>query len=323
MAKPKLALVGGQTLLGREIREHAKDFDVHPMDTTDDEGKTLVRDEDDLALMSPLDQKVVEAAAIVMLAGDLESSAKVRKMRTRDLIDLTGVLEIDPTARLRSPLSEAPMARPASPVEVIAHPAATMLALFLQTLNTVAPIARSVANLYQPASEFGTPGITELQQQTVALLSFQTLQKKLFDTQAAFAMLARLGEESAHKLEKIELRIERNLASLLGGKVPLPSLRLTQAPVFHGISASIWIEFESSPDLKRIADVLAKAGIDIRGEDLEPPNNVQVANQEGVAVGAIEADRNHPRSAWFWLAADNHRITSQNAILVAMERIKA
>ncbi len=220
MAKPKLALVGGQTLLGREIREHAKDFDVQPMDTTDDEGKTLVRDEDDLALMSPLDQKVVEAAAIVMLAGDLESTAKVRKMRSRDLIDLTGVLEVDPTARLRSPLSEAPISRPAAPVEVIAHPAATMLGLFLQTLNSVAPITRSVANLYQPASEFGTPGITELQQQTVALLSFQTLHKKLFDTQAAFAMLARLGEESAHKLEKIELRIERNLASLLGGRVP-------------------------------------------------------------------------------------------------------
>jgi aspartate-semialdehyde dehydrogenase len=309
LAKPKLALVGGQTLLGREIREHAKDFDVHAMDTTDDEGKTLVRDEDDLALMSPLDQKIVEAAAVVMLAGDLQSTAKVRKMRARDLIDLTGVLEVDPSSRLRSPLSESPASVSPAPVEVIAHPAATMLALFFESMHPVATIAHSVVNLYQPASEFGTPGITELQQQTVALLSFQPLQKKIFDTQAAFAMLSRLGEESTVKLEKIELRIERNLTSLLGGKVPLPSLRLTQAPVFHGLSASVWVEFESAPDLKRIAAVLAKAGIDIRGEDLEAPNNVGVANQAGLAVGSIEADRNHPRSAWFWLAADNHRIT--------------
>ncbi len=323
MAKPKLALVGGQTLLGREIREHAKDFDVHAMDTTDDEGKTLVRDEDDLALMSPLDQKVVEAAALVMLAGDVESTAKVRKMRARDLIDLTGVLEIDPTARLRSPLSETPVAKKPAPIEVIAHPSSTMLALFLDTLNAVAPIARSVINLYQPASEFGTLGITELQQQTVALLSFQTLQKKLFDSQAAFAMLARLGEDSTYKLQTIELRIERNLASLLGGKVPLPSLRLTQAPVFHGMSASVWVEFESKRDLKQISAMLSKAGIDVRGDDLDPPNNAGMANLDGVAVGAIEADRNHPRGAWFWLAADNHRITSQNAILVAKERIKA
>ena len=322
-AKPTLALVGGQTLLGREIREHALDFDVLPMDTTDDEGKTLVRDSDDLALMSPVDRKVIVAAAIVMLAGDLESTAKVRKMRATDLIDLTGILEVDPTSRLRSPLSESPTTQASAPVEVIAHPAATMLALFLRSLEAVAPITRSVVNLYHPASEFGTAGITELQQQTVALLSFQKVPRKIFDTQAAFAMLARLGDESAHKLEKIEARIERNLTSLLRGEVPLPSLRLSQAPAFHGLSASVWIEFDQTPDLPRITEMLTKAGLDVRGADLEPPSNVGMANQDGVAVGAIEADRNHPRAAWFWLAADNHRLTAQNAILVARERIKA
>jgi aspartate-semialdehyde dehydrogenase len=323
LAKPKLALVGGQTLLGREIREHAKDFDVHPMDSTDDEGKTLVRDSDDLALMSPVDKKVVEAAAVVMLAGDLESTAKVRKMRASNLIDLTGVLEIDPTARLRSPLSETPLATKPAPVEVIAHPAATMLALFLQTLEAAAPIERSIINIFNPASEFGTAGITELQQQTIALLSFQPVLKQVFDAQAAFAMLARLGEESPNKLEKIEQRVTNNLTTLLRGTVPLPSLRLSQAPVFHGLSASAWVEFKTAPDLNRIAVLLSKAGLDLRDASLDPPNNVGMANQEGIAVGSIEADRNQPRAAWFWLAADNHRITSQNAILVARERIKA
>ena len=323
MAKPKLAVVGGQTLLGREIREQAVDFDVHPMDSTDDEGKTLVRDSDDLALMSPLDQKIIDSAAVVMLAGDLESTAKARKMRSKDLIDLTGLLEIDPNARLRSPLSETPLATKPAPVEVIAHPAATMLALFLQTLEATAPIHHSVIQLFLPASEFGTAGITELQQQTIALLSFQPVQKAVFDTQSAFAMLARLGEESPHKLEKIEQRIERNLAALLRSTLPLPSLRLAQAPVFHGLSASAWIEFKSAPDLDRLRTVLTKAGFDIRDASLEPPNNVGIANQDGIAIGAIESDRNQPRAAWFWLAADNHRLTAQNAILVAKERIKA
>ena len=323
MAKPKLALVGGQTLLGREIIENATDFDVHPMDTTDDEGKTLVRDSDDLALMSPVDEKIVAAASVVMLAGDLESTAKVRKMRTRDIIDLTGILEIDPTARLRSPLSETPIARDLSPVEVISHPAATMLALFLRSLQAASPIRQSIINVMHPASEFGTAGITELQQQTVALLSFQQVQKKVFDTQAAFAMLARLGEEAPHDLDKIEQRIDRNLKALLLGAVPQPSLRLSQAPVFHGLSASAWVLFEEVPDLARLSALLAKAGLDLRGPDLEPPTNVGVAAQDGIAIGAIEADRNQPRAAWFWLAADNHRITAQNAILVARERIKA
>jgi aspartate-semialdehyde dehydrogenase len=257
----------------------------------------------------------------VMLAGDLESTAKVRKMRAKDLIDLTGILEIDPTSRLRSPLSESRMSEAPAPVEVIAHPAATMLALFLSTVEAAAPIERSVVNLFHPASEFGTPGITELQQQTIALLSFQTVPKQVFDAQAAFAMLARLGEESPNKLEKIEQRVERNLASLLKGTVPMPSLRISQAPVFHGLSASVWIEFKIAPDLDRIGELLKKAGLDLRDSTLEPPNNVGIANQDGVAVGAIEADRANARAAWFWLAADNHRLIAQNAMLVAKERI--
>ncbi|MBM3759072.1 MAG: hypothetical protein FJW36_02370 [Acidobacteria bacterium] len=321
MAKPKLALVGGQTLLGREIREQATMFEVLAMDSTDDEGKTLVRDADDLALMSPVDQKGIESAAIVMLAGDLESTAKVRKMRAKDLIDLTGILEIDPSARLRSPLSEPRRGDTPAPVEVIAHPAATMLALFLSTLEAAAPVERSIGNLFHPASEFGTPGITELQQQTIALLSFQAVPKQVFDTQAAFAMLARLGEESQHKIEKIEQRVLRNLATLLKGMAPMPSLRISQAPVFHGLSASIWVEFKTTPDLDRIGELLKKAGLDLHDSTLEPPNNVGIANQDGVAVGAIEADPGNPRAAWFWLAADNHRLIAQNAMLVAKERI--
>ncbi len=322
MAKPLIALVGGQTLLGREISEIGADFAVHAMDSTDNEGKTLIRDADDLALMSAVDMEVVAAAAIVMLAGDLASTAKVRRMRSANLIDLTGVLEADPKFRLRAPLAEAPGVATAG-VQVIAHPAATMLALFLRGLHAVAPIARSVANVFHPASEFGSAALTELQVQTTGLLTFQKIPKKLFDAQSAFAMLARLGEDSPHKLEKVELRIERNLASLLAGTVPLPSLRLSQAPVFHGLTASVWIDFESAPDLNRLMKTLAAVGIDVHGKDLDPPNNVQAAGQNGIAVGAIEIDRNSPNAAWFWLAADNNRLTAQNAILVAKELVKS
>lgn len=322
MAKPKLAIVGGQTLLGREIRDQAVDFDVHAMNTTDDEGKTLIRDTDELALMSPVDEKGIQAAAIVILAGDLESTAKVRKMRSHDLIDLTGLLEIDPLSRLRSPLSETPLGTKPAPVEVIAHPAATMLALLLSSIESTAPIERSVINLFHPASEFGTAGIGELQQQTIALLSFQKVDQAVFDTQAAFAMLAALGEEAPVGLARIEQRIESNLERLLRGTVPMPSLRVSQAPVFHGLTASVWIEFASTPDLDRMLPLLTKAGIDVRDASLDPPNNVGIANQDGIAIGAVTLDRRNPRAAWFWVAADNHRLTATNAILVAKERIR-
>lgn len=321
MAKPKLALVGAQTLLGREIRDQATDFHVVAMDSTDAEGKTLVRGEDELAVLSPVDEEAVRGADVVMLAGDLESTAKVRKMRSGGLIDLTGLLEIDPSARLRSPLSEMPgSVRGKAPVEVIAHPGATMLALFLQTIEASAPYGKAVVQAWLPASEHGTEALTELQQQTIALLSFQKLEQGQFDTQAAFALLAETGEESRHKVGKVGVRLRRNLKALLRGMAPMPSVKVAQAPVFHGLTASVWVEFAQTPELERVAELLGKAGFDVRGADLEPPNNVNVANQDGVAVGAIEADEANAKAAWFWLVADNHRLTGQNAMLVARER---
>ena len=34
--------------------------------------------------------------------------------------------------------------------------------------------------------------------------------------------------------------------------VPMPSIRLTQVPVFHGYSLSFWIEFEDAPDVNAL-----------------------------------------------------------------------
>jgi aspartate-semialdehyde dehydrogenase len=41
------------------------------------------------------------------------------------------------------------------------------------------------------------------------------------------------------------------------------------------------------------------------------------AGQSGIAVGAISPDRNRPEACWFWLAADNLRLTAENGVAVA------
>ena len=107
-----------------------------------------------------------------------------------------------------------------------------------------------MVHVFEPASERGQRGLDELQQQTVAVLAFQKLKTDVFDAQLAFNLLARYGEEALEPLEGIEQRVERHLASLLAGwpGVPMPSLRVIQAPVFHGHSFSVWVEFENNPE---------------------------------------------------------------------------
>jgi aspartate-semialdehyde dehydrogenase len=60
-------------------------------------------------------------------------------------------------------------------------------------------------------------------------------------------------------------------------------------------------------------------GIEVRGMDFEPPTNVGQAGQSGIAVGAIEPDRNDAAACWFWFVADNLRLQAENAVMVAQE----
>jgi aspartate-semialdehyde dehydrogenase len=194
----------------------------------------------------------------------------------------------------------------------------------LSRLHPNFPIARSIVHIFEPASERGKSGIDELQQQTVNLLSFKELPKDIFGAQLSFNMLPRLGEESAVQLHEVEDRIERHLATLLERVetgAPMPSIRLIQAPVFHGYSLSFWIEFEDAPDMNELEGALSGDWVDVRAENVEPPDNAGVAGQSGISVGAITPDRNDGSAVWLWLAADNLRLTAETAALIAREAI--
>jgi aspartate-semialdehyde dehydrogenase len=188
------------------------------------------------------------------------------------------------------------------------------------------PIRSAVIQIFAPASEYGKKGVEELQQQTVSLLSFKKVPQSIFDTQASFTMLAKYGAEAPVSLEETELRIERHLATLLGFEgegegAPMPSLRVVQAPVFHGYSFSAWVEFEGNPGTEAIESGLAIEAIEVLSEEFDPPNNVGQAGQSGISVGAIQPDRNNADAVWFWLAADNVRLAAENAVMVVRQLV--
>lgn len=320
-----VAVVGGDTLLAREIRELLAESAAAPrvqLISSTAEGPGLVGEQENEAIvMVPLAAESLEGSRVAFLAGSPASSRRTLKMNPADgprLIDLTGALEDQPQARLRAPSAEA--SRPApSTLQVIAHPAAIAITMLLAALARAAALRRAIVHVFEPASERGQRGLDELQQQTVAVLSFQKMKRDIFDAQLGFNMLARYGEEAEEALELIEQRLERHLASLLAGYpgVPMPSIRLIQAPVFHGHSFSLWIEFEENPGAEAVARTLSDAGFDVRPD--EPPNNVGIAGQSGLSVGAIAQDHNQPRACWLWMVADNLRLAAENAVEVARE----
>jgi aspartate-semialdehyde dehydrogenase len=81
----------------------------------------------------------------------------------------------------------------------------------------------------------------------------------------------------------------------------------------------VWVEFEENPGPEALAKVLEASGVDVRPDD--PPNNVGVAGQSGLSVGAISVDANQARACWLWMVADNLRLAAENAIAIAKERM--
>ena len=325
-----IALVGSETLLGREIRE------VFGESALGDQLRLLAGDGEEAsriteiggapAILNKLQPDELEDAAVVILAGTPETSKLALEAKPSGvIIDLTGATEEDPHARVRAPQVEQSDYRPDHDgPQIAAHPAAVAIALVLGRLHPVFPIVRSIVHVFEPASERGKSGIDELQRQTVSLLSFQEMPKDVFAAQLSFNMLAKLGEEATVQLQDVEDRIDRHLATLLeraGAGAPMPSIRLTQVPVFHGYSLSFWIEFEEGPDVIALEEALSGDWVDVRAGDLEPPDNAGIAGQSGIAVGAITPDRNDGNAVWLWLAADNLRLTAETAALIAREAL--
>lgn len=325
LVRPLVAVVGGDTLLARELRELLAEIKPAPrVELISGVAESLASDDEDVeerVAMVPLAAESFNGAAVAFLAGTHASSRKALKIASKKsvLIDLTSALEEQPNARLRAPFAEKAPVKNLGAIQVIAHPAAIAIAMLLARLSESAPIRRSIIHVFEPASERGQKGLDELQQQNVAVLSFQKLKTDVFDTQLAFAMLARYGEEADEPLEGIEHRVERHLASLLAAwdGIPMPSLRVIQAPVFHGHSFSAWVEFEENPGVEALERALNGDGIDVRPD--EPPSNIGVAGQNGLSVGAISVDPNQARACWFWMAADNFRLSAENAIAVMKE----
>lgn len=324
-----VAVVGGDSLLGREIREMAENYipgaRMKLIGADEEEGGMVLSAEGgEAVVITQVDEDVLGKAQVAVLAGTVNASRKayglIAKWPKRPaIVDLTYTLEENEHARLRAPMAEPAGYTPEQgAIHVVAQPAAIALALLFGRLHAAHPIRRAVVQVFEPASERGQRGLNELQQQTTGLLTFQKLEKAVYDEQVSFNMLSRYGSEAPLSLGDIELRIDRHLATLLSrfGHVPMPSLRLVQAPVFHGYTFSVWVEFESNPGTAALARSLAGKLIEVRTGEEEPPTNVGATGQQGLLVGSLEADRNNPQAAWLWAAADNLHLMAENGLMV-------
>lgn len=316
-----VALVGAETLLGHEVEEVLKDripnTVVHSFAAS---GEGNFGEEDGEAVyVAPLTTEELKRNRATIVAGSREGAKKAYDLAKTAVnhplvIDCTGYLDDQPEIRILSPLSEPADLQPGWLYE-IAHPAASALTLVLGRLAGYQNIRQVVAHIFEPVSERGKRGLLELQKQTTNLLSLKALDKTVFDAQVSFNMLSQYGQEALVKLAHVEQRIGRHLATLLNRPakqhaIPSPSLRVVHAPVFHGYSISLWMEFEGTVNSTEAGEALASAQIEVRGPQDPAPDSVGAASQSGLIAGDIRVDDNNPRALWIWIVGDNLRLTA-------------
>jgi aspartate-semialdehyde dehydrogenase len=331
----KIAIVGAATLLGKELNEvlAASIFVTAELILMDDEealGK-LESTGESVTFVQRIEPESFRGCDVVFFAAQPEVTEKhwqAARQAGACVVDLSGALEAKPGTRVLAPWLAAEWPDSAltllpdlqTVAAIPAHPAAQLLALLAARLQAAAPLRALWATLLLSASEHGNAAIIELHQQTVNLLSFQSLPQDVFGAQAAFNLAIALGEEGQVQPARIAETIERHYTALACGKLPELALQVVQAPVFHGSVLSAAIELETATALDALQRALAGEHVEVLTEMAAAPGNVGITGNEVVTVLLRPAaGKGTGTRYWLWIAVDNLRLAALNAVACAVE----
>jgi aspartate-semialdehyde dehydrogenase len=333
----RIGIVGASSLVGKELSDElgesllgASDFVL--LDEDEAAGQ-ITATGDEAAFIQRLDASSFEGMDFVFFASSPEVTKKYWQDARRtgaSIVDLTYALDGEKDVLARAPwVSEVLAAKvPSSgtelnldtPAVVAGHPAAVMLALVAARLQAKLPLKSVAATVLEPASENGRLAMDELHQQTVNLLSFQTLPREQYDAQVAFNLLPSLGEAAKVKLALTEKRIRGEYATFSAGLLPPLALQVVHAPVFHGYAMSMLVETATPATVEQIEAALVGEHVDVVSDESDPPSNLSAAGQEDIMVRVTEDVGGEGGSRfWLWLAADNLKLAALNAIACAGE----
>ena len=328
----KIAIAGASSLVGRELKDVLSESPLASsnfalLDEEEAQGQ-VDQVGDEVTFIQAISPDAFDRADFTFFCGTENLTRKHWRQALRagsTVLDLSGALDQETGVLVRAPWLgiEEPAVDLFTPAVVPAHPAVIPLALLLGRLHQAATIRFAAATIIEPASEFGRAAMDELHQQTVSLLSFTSLPRAIYDAQAAYNLLAGLGENAAVSLPALEARIRRHYEALTARRGPALALQVIHAPVFHGHTFSIAVELERPVTIASLEEALSGEHVDLVLEDTDSPSNLAATGQSDVLVRLRPEPLAHNSTAasrlWLWAAADNLRLQAQNAVACALD----
>ena len=327
----RAAVVGGSTLLGRELLSEigssaAAIWDLRILEEGEEsEGQLTAAGEEALVVHS-LDKDSFSGLDVVFFAATPEITAQyvdAAMQAGSAVIDLSGLTADRAGFVMRSSWVNGSQRPDLTTMGVcVPHPAALMLAIVGERLGRRSGSVDIAATVLEPASQAGSAGVDELHQQTVGLLSFQDLPKAIFDAQVAFNVQGALGPETRVDLPATLARIRRDTGRLLGTDAKARvHLQLLQAPVFHGYVISAHTRSAGGITADGVQAALQGTPVVTTGE-LDPSN--KTATESGDLLIGIDCEDSggedgKGESCWLLMAGDNLGLMARSAVNAALE----
>jgi aspartate-semialdehyde dehydrogenase len=327
--KPRLALIGSDTLRGKEILAvlTAKKFALASLELFDpdveEEYSKLGQFRGEAKVVHGLSPAALEGLDLVFLAADEKTNLRYGRLaRTKDYlaVDLAETFNADPKVPLVvAGVNEAVLRRAIVPLVANPHPATIMLTHLLAALRSAFGVEQAVAVVLEPVSACAEEGIQELAEQSYAMLGSSAMSKKVFPDQVAFNLLARAGKPDPNGFSALENRVTREITRVLGpAEVPL-ALSIVLAPVFHTYSIMTHVELGRDVAAAEIeAGLRADPVFHVAASGEAGATPAGVAGKDHIHLGPIRKDPVLPRGFWIWAVADNLTVgSSLNAYGIA------
>jgi aspartate-semialdehyde dehydrogenase len=243
-----------------------------------------------------------------------------------------GALVIDNTSAFRM-FDNVPLVVPeVNPEEafkhegIIANPncSTIQMVVVLKPLHDAARIKRVVVSTYQAVSGAGIAAITELHDQSEALLKGIQYERKIFPHQIAFNCIPQIPQKNAFNpnfYSEEEMKMVNETRKIMKDKTIRVSATTVRVPVFVGHSESVNVETARKLTRDGAIAILSKApGVTVMDD---PANQIYplasvAAGKDDTFVGRIREDLSHESALDMWIVSDNLRKgAALNAVQIA------
>lgn len=320
--KPRLALVGSDSLRGKEILNvfAAKKFPVASFELFDpgveEEYSKLGQFRGEAKVVHGLTPAALEGLDLVFLAADEKTNLRYGRLAAEKdyhALDLAETFNADPKVPLVvAGINDAIIRENKPPLMANPHASTIILAHLLSTLGSGFGVTQALSTVLEPVSAYAEEGIRELADQSFALLGGAALAKKVFPDQVAFNLLARTIKPERNGFSPLENRVAAEIGRVLGPAAPPLSLAIILAPVFHTYSIMTHVELGGDVPAAEIEACLKANDIFRQTAPGESAaiSPATVAGKDRIHLGPVKKDPAIARGYWIWAVADNLTVGS-------------